>query len=89
MKVFVVFACFVFSAQAATTHDDDDGLLEKWIEWKGKHGRNYSDNVEDRFRMSIFLENLKIIKAHNEMHEQGQMSYDMGTNEFSDLVSAT
>ena len=84
MKLFVVFACIFISAPALPAHDTPRGT---WGKWKGEHGKNYSDTVEDIFRMSIFLDNVAIIKAHNEMAERGEMSYDMGTNEFSDLVS--
>lgn len=83
MKVFVVLACFFISGQAASLHDTPCGTFD---EWKHEHGKNYSDTVEDKFRMAIFLDNVAIIEAHNEMAERGETSYNMGTNEFSDLT---
>ena len=85
MKVFVVLACFFISGQAASLLHDVP--CKTWDEWKHEHGKNYSDTVEHKIRMANYLDNVAIIKAHNEMAGRGETSYTMGTNEFSDLVS--
>lgn len=36
--------------------------------------------------MKIYLDNAAEIAGHNELFEKGEVSFELGTNQFSDLV---
>lgn len=49
------------------------------------HGKNYSQE-EDDMRFCIFVERTKAIEIHQDLFAAGLVSYEMGLNQFSDLV---
>ena len=57
------------------------------ITWKLFHGKNYSNHVEDKFRLKIFMENKAKIAKHNAAAHRGDKSYFLKMNNYGDLVS--
>lgn len=53
---------------------------------QSKHNKSYSDHGEDERRRAIFEENLVKVDLHNEKFKKGEVSYEMGVNQFSDLT---
>ena len=46
----------------------------------------YDTKVEDGKRFANFAKNLKLISYHNKLAEQGEYTYRLGLNKYSDLV---
>lgn len=49
-----------------------------------QHNKAYPDPVEDALRKSLFIANLAMIETHNEKYKKGEVSYELGINQFSD-----
>ena len=50
------------------------------------HGKSYPQNVTERIRMMVYVENKHKIASHNQLYAQGKKSYRMKMNHFGDLV---
>ena len=85
MKVLLVFACFLVYANAVSFYEV---VSDEWVTWKLFHGKNFSNPVEDKFRLKIFMENKAKIAKHNAMAHQGDRSYFLKMNSYGDLVSS-
>jgi len=57
-----------------------------WEDFKLTHKKTYTDGGEESLRMRIFLDNLDVITKHNELYQKGEKTFEMGTNQFSDLL---
>nr|AYV99597.1 venom polypeptide [Dolopus genitalis] len=55
-----------------------------WEDFKGKFGRQYENSVEEHFRRGIFRVKWEVIVQHNEKYNKGQVSWKMGSNNFTD-----
>ena len=86
MKVLLVFACILVYANAVSFYEV---VSDEWVTWKLFHGKNYSNPVEDKFRLKIFMENKAKIAKHNAAAHQGHSSYFLKMNTYGDLVSFT
>ncbi|XP_030371985.1 cathepsin L-like [Scaptodrosophila lebanonensis] len=65
----------------------EESLLQgEWKEFKLDHGKTYSTEAEEEFRLEVFKNNKRIIDDHNKRWAAGEESYEMGLNEFSDLL---
>ena len=61
-------------------------VTDEWNVWKLFHGKNYSNPVDDKFRLKIFMENKAKIAKHNARAHEGHKSYFLKMNSFGDLV---
>lgn len=52
-----------------------------------EHGKKYSNDVEESFRMKIFTENKHKIASHNKLFSTGVKSYKLRMNKYGDMVS--
>ncbi|CAG0895101.1 unnamed protein product [Cyprideis torosa] len=50
------------------------------------HSKTYENDAEERFRMKIFYENRRKIAKHNVFYERGNRTFQLGTNEYSDML---
>lgn len=64
----------------------DEQLSDLWKDWKTKHSKVYSDDVEDGYRREVFASNVDYITAHNLRADLGQHSFTLGIHEYSDLT---
>jgi len=62
-------------------------IKDEWDSYKNRHGKSYESDMEEKFRMKVFKDNLKKIKLHNDNFKQGTVSFKMEINEFADLLS--
>jgi|ERR1711887_41571 len=67
--------------QAATIPVSSDD----WEQFKEIHGKVYRDHEEEIYRKSIFEENLKHIREHNEEFISGLTSFSKSANQFADM----
>lgn len=47
----------------------------------------YENVTEEAFRMQAYLKSLREVKKHQKLHAEGKVTYEIGINEFSDMVS--
>ncbi|CAO1340688.1 unnamed protein product [Diamesa tonsa] len=84
MKSFVVILAIVSCASAVTLKDL---FKEEWITFKALHSKVYDSQKEEIARLRIFLNNRKEIAKNNQKFAHHEVSYEMGTNQFSDLTT--
>nr|XP_023025726.1 cathepsin L-like proteinase [Leptinotarsa decemlineata] len=80
MKLFIISAFMTVAIHAASNQD-------LWVEFKNKHGKTYKSLREEKLRFGIFQEKLREIESHNAKYEEGEVSYSLRVNQFSDLTS--
>lgn len=51
-----------------------------------EHKKTYKSEIEEKFRMKIFMENKHHIAKHNAKYEQGLISFKLGMNKYADMV---
>nr|AWU67383.1 putative cathepsin L [Crangon crangon] len=61
-------------------------VLDEWETYKLEHGKKYSSDVEENFRMKIFAENKHKIANHNKLYHTGQKTYKIAMNKYGDLL---
>ena len=49
--------------------------------------KKYESPEEEKVRKGIFAANVEYIKEHNQKYSNGEKSYYLGVNQFTDLVS--
>lgn len=60
----------------------------EWETFKLEHEKVYKDETDEEMRQQIWLTNKEIIAEHNRKYENGEVSFTMALNQFSDLSSA-
>ncbi|XP_015794389.1 cathepsin L1 [Tetranychus urticae] len=73
-------ALFALVTAASLSYENE------WESFKAKYNKVYADEREEAWRKTIFLYNLKKIQAHNERAENGELTYRLEVNKFSDLT---
>ncbi|KAH8370500.1 hypothetical protein KR093_003720 [Drosophila rubida] len=71
--------------QASITYEDV--LNEEFELFKVEHGKSYVDENEEQVRLQIFKDNKELIDKHNERYAAGEETYEMGVNQFTDMLS--
>lgn len=83
MKVFVILAALAVAASAGRISPQE--VKRNWESFKARHSKTYASEEEENFRMMIFKDTLIQINEHNARYARGEVTYDMGVNEYSDL----
>ncbi|KAF7268188.1 hypothetical protein GWI33_018650 [Rhynchophorus ferrugineus] len=83
MKLQIVLAVVLAVASATP----ELGSSQRWLAFKSKHVKKYSDKVEEVKRFAIFQDNLKKIAVHNARYEKGEETYKMGITKFADMTA--
>lgn len=50
------------------------------------HRKSYESDIEEKFRMKIFMENRHKIAKHNQRFEMGLVGYKLGINKYADML---
>jgi len=82
-KLLVVLFGLVAAANAVSFFDV---VKEEWHAFKLEHSKNYESDTEERIRMKIFMENKNKIARHNQLYQQGHVTYKLALNVFGDLL---
>jgi len=77
---FYLFLCLTTVAAQAT---DQAEHLQEWKEWNAKF--NYTDE-DDSSRLIIYLKSKELIDTHNEMAEQGKVTFFLDINRFAHMT---
>lgn len=56
------------------------------MDFKSTFRKSYSSEIEEQYRIDILSETRRKIAKHNLKYEAGEVSYEMGINQFSDLL---
>ncbi|XP_055853685.1 cathepsin L [Episyrphus balteatus] len=83
MRVLMVLVGIIAAASAVSFVDI---VKEEWQTFKLSHSKKYKSDVEEKFRMKIFMENKHKIAKHNQKYAQGLVSYKLGVNKYADLL---
>ncbi|KAG8293399.1 Cathepsin L [Homalodisca vitripennis] len=51
-----------------------------------QHNKTYSTDMEEKFRMKIFMDNKNKIAKHNTRFERGQVSFKLAMNHYGDML---
>jgi cathepsin L len=79
LAVLAVAAISLYTLQPSK--DVEDRSFEAW---KVKYGKKYSQ-LEETYRISVWLENLAYVESHNQRHQAGLETFDLEMNEFADM----
>ncbi|KAF7704691.1 procathepsin L-like isoform X1 [Silurus meridionalis] len=83
MKVLLVVSALVTLACQTNVSPED----VEFEAWKNKFGKIYSSLEEESQRKMAWLENRKLVLAHNLLADQGIESYRLGMTSIADLVN--
>ncbi|KZC08721.1 PREDICTED: cathepsin L [Dufourea novaeangliae] len=81
--VFFLFVAICATAQAVSFFEV---VKEEWTAFKSEHSKLYKSDVEEKFRMKIFMDNKHKIAKHNTNYEQKKVSYKLKMNKYGDLL---
>lgn len=79
------FLIFTLLSVALVTVASKNNSTEEWEEFKSVHGKKYSSD-EEALRKEIFSKHKALVNLHNQKFANGEVSYSIGINEFSDMV---
>ncbi|KAK6620832.1 hypothetical protein RUM43_011128 [Polyplax serrata] len=85
MRSIVLLSVILVAAAAATT--DEKSIQAEWDLFKSQYGKSYENPSEEYRRMRIFMNNLNTISEHNLKYQKGEVSFEVGINKFSDMLS--
>ncbi|KAG5876327.1 hypothetical protein JTB14_004154 [Gonioctena quinquepunctata] len=80
MKLLAIFSAVLLTVANASTD------REQWVAFKQTHGKTYKSLAEERTRYGIFEGNLRKIEEHNSRYDNGEVSWYMGVNQFTDMT---
>ncbi|KAK9224343.1 hypothetical protein WN943_009376 [Citrus x changshan-huyou] len=80
--IILLVSCASQVVSSRSTHEQS--VVEMHEKWMAQHGRSYKDELEKEMRFKIFKENLEYIEKAN---KEGNRTYKLGTNRFSDLTN--
>ena len=60
---------------------------QEWEDYKIKFAKTYNDLDHESSKRAIYTACKKKIAEHNQKHEKGEVTWTMGINQFTDLVS--
>ncbi|KAL7732354.1 hypothetical protein ACLKA6_004338 [Drosophila palustris] len=81
MKAVLLLLALVGVAQAWSLSD----FVAQFESFKVEFNKLYKDVMEERERLIVYLNNMQLIKRHNQRYAAGKESYEMGVNQFTDL----
>ncbi|XP_030569894.1 cathepsin L-like [Drosophila novamexicana] len=65
----------------------EDVLASEFESFKVEYEKSYEDDGEEQLRMQIFKDNKELIDRHNERYAAGEETYEMGVNQFTDMLA--
>ncbi|XP_046663096.1 LOW QUALITY PROTEIN: uncharacterized protein LOC124355994 [Homalodisca vitripennis] len=85
MKVLLLSALVAVALSHPLEVSEEDHA--QWELFKVAHEREYDTPEEELKRKNIFLENLQFVREHNEKFENGEVTFDVEINKYSDLTT--
>ena len=82
-SLLLLFVAVVATAQAVSFFEL---VKEEWTTFKAEHNKNYNSDIEEKFRMKIYMDNKHKIAKHNGNYEMKKVSYKMKMNKYGDML---
>ena len=82
-SLLFLFVAVVATAQAVSFFEL---VKEEWTTFKAEHNKNYNSDIEEKFRMKIYMDNKHKIAKHNGNYEMKKVSYKMKMNKYGDML---
>ncbi|CAG9823016.1 unnamed protein product [Phaedon cochleariae] len=79
MKLIIAFGALIVAINAASDQ-------ELWADFKKTHGKTYKSLREEKLRYNIFQDTVREITEHNVKYENGESTYYLAINKFSDMT---
>ena len=85
LLLVLTVACLSFLSLRGDINTDGSEiqLSAMFTQWKSEFNKNYGNQMEEIYRLTIFKHNIQIIETHN---SQKDKTYEKGLNQFSDLT---
>ncbi|EDW00889.1 cathepsin L [Drosophila grimshawi] len=85
MRAVIALLAFVGYVQAVFY---SGALQNEWDIYKVNHDKRYGSEDEELLRKLIFYDHKRMIDTHNERYAAGKETYEMGVNQFTDMLSS-
>nr|ABM55577.1 putative cathepsin L-like protease [Maconellicoccus hirsutus] len=87
MKAFAFLCCvLIYHSNSVTAVSFNDLIAEEWELFKTQFSKAYNTEIEEKFRMKVFMDNKHKIARHNKLFQNGEVSYELEMNHFGDLL---
>lgn len=84
MKVLLLLIVAVIAtAQAVSFYEL---VKEEWESFKSEHSKAYNSEIEEKFRMKIYMDNKHKIAKHNSNYGKNHVSYKLMMNKYGDML---
>lgn len=83
----VLLAAFCCVAVTADIGSHDVNLFQTFSKFMTEFEKEYPSDDMYQHRLAVFSHNLQKIEQHNREHDQGEHSYRLGVNQFSDMTT--
>ncbi|XP_065226773.1 digestive cysteine proteinase 3-like [Planococcus citri] len=80
--LFILSACLIIATNDYVSESD---IEREWKSFKDTYNKHYADNATEEIRKQIFINNTRMIKEHNAKFETGNVTFNMGMNQFGDM----
>ncbi|XP_050598880.1 cathepsin L [Bombus affinis] len=84
MKLFLFLIVAVLATAQAISFFEL--VNQEWTTFKMEHNKVYKSDIEERFRMKIFMDNKHKIAKHNGNYEMKKVSYKLKMNKYGDML---
>ncbi|XP_068987422.1 cathepsin L [Bombus flavifrons] len=84
MKLFLLLIVAVLATAQAISFFEL--VNQEWTTFKMEHNKIYKNDIEERFRMKIFMDNKHKIAKHNGNYEMKKVSYKLKMNKYGDML---
>ncbi|XP_043249973.1 cathepsin L [Colletes gigas] len=84
MKILLLLIMATFATTQAVSFYEL--FKEEWTTFKMEHNKEYKSDIEEKFRMKIFLDNKHKIAKHNGNFEMKKVSFKLKMNKYGDML---
>lgn len=84
MKAFLLLIVSIFATVQAVSFFEL--VNQEWTTFKLEHNKAYESDIEERFRMKIYMDNKHKIAKHNTQYELNRVSYKLRMNKYGDML---
>ncbi|XP_031827232.2 cathepsin L [Nomia melanderi] len=84
MKILLFLIVAIFTTAQAVSFFEV--VKEEWVSFKTEHSKEYKSDIEEKFRMKIFMDNKHKIAKHNTNYEKKQVGYKLKMNKYGDML---